>query len=288
VVASSTAPACLHDLVADPAGGAGFYGLSGTSQARLDRFDAAGRWLGGVAVATTDPSYHAMGMVAAPGAKPALAISLSSTTSIGAPGYVVLYDLETPPQTRIFTIATLHPNDFGAPRLIDQHTLAVGEWVRSEIHFIDLADMVASEVYHLDTSRWHGTPEIRSMLLVPSVGRILTASPGDTFGTVFLFKRGSPDVQATATPYEVSADPMVLAPWPPDPTKLVAALTDKASQGTHRAARVALFDPTGPRFLRGSLVVGTGLVRDMIADPGGRVWLALPWTGSLVRIAGAP
>jgi hypothetical protein len=94
-------------------------------------------------------------------------------------------------------------------------------------------------------------------------------------------------------PYERDIAMFASIPWPSDPSLAISAGSTKVSLpngGREAFAVVELFDPgsrsrsIAPRFVPGSQLIGQGIVRRLIADAKGRVWMLLPWTGHVVRV----
>lgn len=83
--------------------------------------------------------------------------------------------------------------------------------------------------------------------------------------------------------YEVDGEPWTIARWPPVPHLAVVGVGTRSGAGP---AYVGLLDPSveQPYFYPGLQEVGQGPIVGGAADPSGRVWMALPAEGTVLRI----
>jgi hypothetical protein len=81
----------------------------------------------------------------------------------------------------------------------------------------------------------------------------------------------------------VYAEGWAIARWPGDPNLVLAGLTELEQ----RLGHLALVDLTRPRFLSGTVRVGTGpaavgrLKTDTVRR---RLWAVLPWSAEVIRV----
>jgi hypothetical protein len=118
------------------------------------------------------------------------------------------------------------------------------------------------------------------VLLHPGSERTVVSVTSET-GGIYAFD-GARRFLARAGDFGLAEDAWAMAPWPKDPGLVLVGLS--GSQGA-RTASVALVDPVVGRFLPASLAIGRGPPGRMVADAKGRIWVPLPWTGNVVRIA---
>jgi hypothetical protein len=81
--------------------------------------------------------------------------------------------------------------------------------------------------------------------------------------------------------------PFAFTRWPRSPGYFLASYTgyiSAAGRGEMPVAEIGLVDVSRPALLPATATVGVGIVSGMQSDAAGRVWLSLPWSGTIVRV----
>jgi len=283
VLRRRTVPNCTKFLAEDP-GRNGFLALyGGRRNLQLGRFDADANIVRSTFITDTKitTEYAPIGIAVSPSSgRVAVGMSWGDQTDYSR---VLIYDLDTFDKVAVSQARLRSITDI-APSGLD--------------HFI-VADDKEGIVYQLDSSTARVTNDFLVRVLVGGVNvdlarlaqaddRVIVTNTGEE-PAMFVFSFDNPaggvdyDKASTTTYYEGWGEPFALARWPADPALWLVGVTERVARP--RPAYIALFDPTAPNFLPGALQVGHGQISDMATDKKGRIWLAMGWTGRLVRVS---
>jgi hypothetical protein len=129
----------------------------------------------------------------------------------------------------------------------------------------------------------NGSGVVPTALAFPTGGPLVLASIDSNAPVLYTLPWPALNPCGQATFFEFPAVPYAIHPsW--DPSLLLVAVTRESAD---RGAAVALFDPVATAYVPGALTVGQGAVIGLDQDPKGRVFGALPWTGTVFRAAPA-
>jgi hypothetical protein len=280
-VHTATAPYCVRDLARHPTRRQ-FFAVFG-SPLRLGRFDGDGRLL-----EARDVPFPA-GNVAAP--LRLLVHRMSPHVSVlvealpDRDDYVAVFSGRDASLTLEYrTISLRGPDDrgdLGDIAELDELLLSVLDRRADTIVNVDLTSppptyesadrssfAEACEGIQVKVERFRRNPTHPEWLMISQGGRVHAArleSISDCVLTRF---------------YGPVADMHDLVFWPPDDDLVLVGLSDRDEADT---ARLALLDRSEDRFLPTSLEIGRGPIDDMRVDDLGRVFMTLPWSGSVVR-----
>jgi hypothetical protein len=265
VTATSTAPDCIHRMTNDPIGGGFIATYAADRRWRLGRFDDQGHLV--ASAASEIPwDYWVISDVETLGDEVIILVGATGQSS-----QVHRHDLRTLARIRHHTIG------FGTTgmTIVDERTLAFSSdherasarWVVGDDTIIERADLPEDP----DRREWvYGTkwwPETNEQLIATrgSVNIYLEAHPGRTF--------------ARATAFEEETISLSFTDWPQRGGVLAAGIVPITWAGT-----VVRFEPRARRFLQGTWTLGHGPIGRMRTAADGRVWLLLPWEGSIAIV----
>jgi hypothetical protein len=274
IVRTASAPPCLNNIIADPIG-PGLIGTFGGSAPQIGRFDELGRLTASarVALSALRPGEWPEAMLIF-GDQSRLLVAY--TSSDGDHTHFVYFDLATLMMTQ------------SVPALIQVRAMAdLGA------DLFGVSDRIGGRVVLFDKM----TAESRGGLMLgdraglsPDPGFILFHGPSSR--TIAGTTGPAPGIQALsqttlfggARTVAIDAVAWAMHEWPADRSRILVGITELAPA---LDAYVTFFDPSAVRFEPTPILIGSGAVSQALADPEGRVWLLLPWSASVVRIAPA-
>jgi hypothetical protein len=288
-IGSKHAAKCLAQMIRDPSG-AGFIGAFGGSEHRIGRFDENGDIVGQPAV-IAHPRLEARARSSSMGIR-------TSPLSV-----FILYSEDgndADPITGPPVLFALDPADFSVRAsaeipgvrpsatllsVLADGTIAVSTdsaSVRNTIYFYDGDLAGPRRSLPLRTACTNGMGVGETVLVQPRGGpRLLIGTSDPDSATAYTTPLGSLDrcPPIGFYPFFDGAAMFGVASWTSD-QMLVAGLTEHSS----KRAWLGFLDLERDRFLPAKLPIGIGPVAYFERDRDGRVWTALPWTSTLLRI----
>ncbi len=271
------APPCLAQLARDPSNGGGLLGVTSGRAPTLHRFDAEGRSVEQLALPMLERIRPGDELV------PTALVSGSSTTTIAI----------------VFTTTPLS----GVTWLVTVSAAGSLRWLRTAP---PRAGQLRSASALVDDALFIADPDGGQVVRMPLVGQTstLTLAPprgaSDDAGAVYWHAPTARLVVSTTSKRAAlwTLDPGTgtasrafgyeaeVVPW------AITALPGSVDQGLvglmvappSFQAAVGLYSLSEQRFLPGLVSLGSGVVSRLEADPRGRVWALLPWSGEVARI----
>ena len=298
---------CLEMLANDP-NGPGFLGLYGDrGSLSIGRFDADGRRVASVQLAAEDKMVARPLLAAQPGL---IAVVYASREPTRLKSHLLVIDPVTLAVIRDQTdvgpdISALTLTDDPYVVTVDDFSDLVTWWSP------DLATCVGSSNAHLisapvlrDLSNLplldlHYLPEPREILAlvnenaaVHQIDNICESPPLP--GQSCVPPPEMPEAAACvsgrrAIPPERGFEPIRARPWPALGRKLAVSGTVRpAYRAWEFQAALATYDRDQHEIPPGMIDLGPGIARDLVVDGRGALWVTLPWSGELIRLAVAP
>jgi hypothetical protein len=277
---------CIHRVAKDPLG-AGFVAAYAGSRHRIARFDDSGAMVVDRAIALPRlEARHAVASMAVSATPPAIYLLYSEDEdpALGAPTQPPIVVALDAHDLSITATVALPPGRFlpdqgaaGVLAVLNDGTVAAGETSTETLYFYDQKTLAAKSKLEIRTLCTETRGFAQSAMFEP-VGTSRLFIGGTDPDTSAVFEAPLPGLASCdhVNFYPSSGAMYAQVSW--SGGLIITAVTEHITKTAH----LALLDPANERFLPATIELGIGPVIGFAKD-GERAWMALPWTGTIVR-----
>lgn len=276
-------PICVSTMALDPGGEGVVLVGEGADGPRLLRVDAAAQIVADLLLPTelSQPPIRAAGL-ASHLDPPRLGVVLAEpepfTGTIDPMGEVLRLDPDTLEITGALTASL--PNPEHLVFLADGRA-ALADDLEDELVIVNWSTMILEHRWGMRTIDAIEPRRTAQVYEHPESRRIFFSHAGEFDAGLVPVRTMDGFVEPTRVIPEREGHPIGIGPWPLDPNLLVVGYFMTKGE---LEAYLTLYDVTERRYHLGAIPVGRGHIRYVSADGSGRVWMALPWTGEILRV----